>query len=73
MSATIETNGETAIVRMDWPEFRNSLDAPRAIELQEALTDAQNLPDCRAIVIAGTPRSFCSGGVSAPDQELPAI
>jgi enoyl-CoA hydratase/carnithine racemase len=62
MGATIEFDGQTAVVRMDWPDLRNSLDAPRAIELQEALTEAQNLDSCRALVLAGSPGSFCSGG-----------
>jgi enoyl-CoA hydratase/carnithine racemase len=62
MGATIEFDGRIAIVRLDWPDDRNSLDASRAIELQEALADAENLADCRAVILAGSARSFCSGG-----------
>jgi enoyl-CoA hydratase/carnithine racemase len=58
----IEFDGTAAVVRLEWPESRNSLDAPRAVELQEALAEAQSLPRCRAIVLAGDAGTFCSGG-----------
>jgi enoyl-CoA hydratase/carnithine racemase len=62
MGATVEFEGHIAVVRLDWPDDRNSLDASRAIELQEALAGAQHLADCRAVILAGAAQSFCSGG-----------
>src|ERR1700733_7202735 len=62
MPVATEWDEATAIVRMDWPEVRNSLDAKRAIELQECLLSVQRRPDCRAIVLAGAGTAFCAGG-----------
>jgi enoyl-CoA hydratase/carnithine racemase len=62
LGVTIEFDGKTALVRMEWHELRNSLDAPRAIELQEALIEAQETAGCRTVVLAGSEHSFCSGG-----------
>ena len=59
---TVERSDAVACVTMNQPERRNAL----APEMREALTETlERLAgdvDCRAIILAGSDRSFCAGG-----------
>jgi enoyl-CoA hydratase/carnithine racemase len=59
---TLTSDESVATVRMQWPEVRNALDASRARELREKIQAAVELDGCRAIIIAGSGKAFCSGG-----------
>jgi enoyl-CoA hydratase/carnithine racemase len=59
---TLTHDESVATVRMQWPEVRNALDASRARELREKIQAAAELDGCRAIIIAGSGKAFCSGG-----------
>lgn len=62
MPVTLTSDESVAIVRMEWPEVRNALDAPRARELGDSIQAALEFDGCRAIIIAGSGKAFCSGG-----------
>ncbi len=57
----IETRDTVRTLTLNRPERLNAIDAPLLDKLIAALTDANNDPDVRAIVIAGAGRSFCAG------------
>jgi enoyl-CoA hydratase len=59
---TLTSDESVVTIRMQWPEVRNALDASRARELREAIQAAVDLGGCRAIIIVGSGKAFCSGG-----------
>lgn len=61
MPVTTEVDGGVAVVSLSWPEKRNSLSAPDAAELTEALHSAGEREDVTGIVLTGE-GAFCSGG-----------
>lgn len=72
MSADVvrfEFNGTYAVVTIDRPERRNALNRAVADGLLAAIDRAEQLPDCRAIVLTGAgDRAFCAGGDLSKDR-----
>jgi len=56
-----EVQDEVAIIRLNRPEFRNSLDHTLRMELRQAITQANNADDVRVVVLAGEGKGFCAG------------
>src|SRR5829696_1351352 len=57
-----EQRGNVLILRLNRPEARNALSPELMGELGIGLTEAQDNPDIRAVVLTGTgDRAFCSG------------
>lgn len=57
-----ETDGGIACVTLDRPELLNALDAELGEDLGRALRFAAADAETRAVVLAGSGRSFCAGG-----------
>ncbi|HSG79896.1 MAG TPA: enoyl-CoA hydratase-related protein [Acidimicrobiia bacterium] len=62
-----ERRGEVAWIRLARPERYNAYDAEMAAEITEAVHDAG---DAGVIVITGTGKGFCAGGMLSPDAGL---
>ena len=69
MAASIETErrGDVAWIRLARPERYNAYDATMAGEITEAVHDAA---DAGVIVITGTGKGFCAGGMLSPEAGL---
>jgi enoyl-CoA hydratase/carnithine racemase len=61
MPVTCGRTADIAIVRLDWPQHRNALDASRAGELCATLTGLADDLSLRGVVLTGV-GAFCSGG-----------
>lgn len=59
MGVVTTWHGEVAVVTLDWPEHRNSLDHARIVELTDALLSAAAAAG--TVVLTGN-GAFCSGG-----------
>jgi 2-(1,2-epoxy-1,2-dihydrophenyl)acetyl-CoA isomerase len=61
--AGVLVNRDEAItaITLDHPEVLNAFDASMAAQLADAVRVAADAPSCRAIVLTGAGRSFCSG------------
>ena len=57
----VEQHGSVRRFLLHRPQRRNALDAKLIEALTAALTDAEQDPATRAVLIAGTGRSFCAG------------
>ncbi|WP_077088284.1 crotonase/enoyl-CoA hydratase family protein [Mycobacterium rhizamassiliense] len=58
----VERSGNVLILTINRPEARNAINAAVSIGLGEALDQAQNDPEVRAVVITGAgDKSFCAG------------
>lgn len=57
----IRREGSVAVVRLQRPERRNTIDRASAVALRTFLREASTATDVRAIVITGTGRDFCTG------------
>lgn len=65
MGVEVQVDNGLAVIRMDWPEKRNSL-RPEDADAIVAAMDAHEAK-ARVVVLTGTPGSFCAGA------DLPAI
>jgi crotonobetainyl-CoA hydratase len=60
--ALVEHRGNVMVITINRPEARNAVNAAVSIGVGNALEDAQNDPDVRAVVITGAgDKSFCAG------------
>jgi crotonobetainyl-CoA hydratase len=60
--ALVEHRGNVMVITINRPEARNAVNAAVSIAVGDALEDAQNDPDVRAVVITGAgDKSFCAG------------
>jgi len=50
-----------AIVKLNRPESRNSLNHAMRMELRQAITQANNADEVKAVVLAGEGKGFCAG------------
>jgi len=57
----VSQHGQTRVLTLHRPQRRNALDNTLVDALDRALTDAEDDPDTRAIVLAGAGPSFCAG------------
>ena len=58
---THTTEGAIALITLNRPEKFNSFCREMALDLQNALRDAENNPNIRAILLTGTGKAFCAG------------
>jgi crotonobetainyl-CoA hydratase len=60
--ALVERRGNVLVITINRPEARNAVNAAVSIAVGDALEEAQNDPDVRAVVITGAgEKSFCAG------------
>jgi len=60
--AFVEHHGNVMVITINRPEARNAVNAAVSIGVGDALEDAQNDPEVRAVVITGAgDKSFCAG------------
>jgi crotonobetainyl-CoA hydratase len=60
--ALVERRGDVMVVTINRPDARNAINAAVSIGVGDALDDAQNDSDVRAVVITGAgDKSFCAG------------
>jgi crotonobetainyl-CoA hydratase len=59
--ALIERRGNVALITINRPEARNAVNAAVSTAVGDALEQAQNDPEVRAVVITGAGESFCAG------------
>lgn len=72
----VERDGPVRILTLNRPGRRNSLDLDDRVQLLDALRTAEADPACRAVVLTGAGKIFCSGGditSMTPDPELIAV
>ncbi len=60
-SVLVAREGEVAIVTINRPERRNSLDASTKVALRDVLADIADDPSVRALVLTGAGGHFCAG------------
>ncbi|HJQ48246.1 MAG TPA: enoyl-CoA hydratase [Amycolatopsis sp.] len=56
-----ERVGKVAVITVDAPDRRNSLTLPLSAELTQAVADAEQDQDVHALIVTGTPPTFCAG------------
>lgn len=69
MPVAYSRTADIAIVRLDWPEHRNALDAARAAEVCATLEGLSDDVSLRGVVLTGA-GAFCSGGDLRYFQDL---
>jgi enoyl-CoA hydratase/carnithine racemase len=58
----VERNGSVLVVRINRPEARNSLNAAVMAGIGNALSEAEQDREIRAVILTGTgDRAFCAG------------
>ncbi len=57
-----ERHGATLVIRLNKPELRNAFDLEMRQGIAEAVYEARDSADVRAVVIAGSGKAFCAGG-----------
>jgi enoyl-CoA hydratase len=57
----LDRDGAVATITLNAPRRRNVLSVPMVAALQEAVEQAENHPDVRALVLTGTGSAFCAG------------
>ena len=57
-----ERHGATLVIRLNKPEARNAFDLEMRQGIAEAVFEARDNPEVRAVVIAGSGKAFCAGG-----------
>ncbi|MEX2629412.1 MAG: enoyl-CoA hydratase/isomerase family protein [Tistlia sp.] len=74
-SVVLERRGAVALVVMNEPESRNAMRPSLRGALVEAFAGLIADPNCRAIVLTGSGKSFCAGGDlgSLPDHDPQAV
>lgn len=74
MSVTVAVDGAVATLTLDRPEKLNALDEGIRAGLAEALTDLEERPDVRVLVLSGAGRAFSAGadltGAAYPDLSV---
>jgi acetyl-CoA C-acetyltransferase len=60
-SVVVRREGALAVVTLDRPEVRNTIDARMATALEQAIDDAEADDSVRAIVLTGAGGTFCAG------------
>jgi crotonobetainyl-CoA hydratase len=60
-AALVEKRGNVLIITINRPEARNAVNSAVSTAVGDALTQAQEDPDVRAVVITGAGQSFCAG------------
>jgi crotonobetainyl-CoA hydratase len=60
-AALTERRGNVALITINRPEARNAVNAAVSTAVGDALEQAQNDPEVRAVVITGAGESFCAG------------
>ncbi len=58
----VETKHRIGIVWMNRPKSHNAVDETMISELSEAMRTLNDDPEVRAVILAGTGKSFCAGG-----------
>ena len=61
MTVHLERAGSVAWLRMDRPAAMNAFDAPMVERMRACVGELAEDPEIRAVVLAGTGRSFCTG------------
>ena len=60
--ALVERKGNVLLITINRPEARNAINASVSIAVGDALEQAQNDPEIRAVVLTGSgDKSFCAG------------
>ena len=59
--ALTERRGNVLLITLNRPEARNAINASVSIAVGDALEEAQNDPEVRAVVITGAGQTFCAG------------
>ncbi len=59
--ALTERRGNVLVITLNRPEARNAVNAAVSIAVGDALAEAQNDPEVRAVVITGAGQTFCAG------------
>jgi len=62
MPLRFEKTGDVGVMTIDFPEKRNALSYAARLEMERVVTEMRDDPGVRAVVIAGVPGAFCSGG-----------
>jgi 2-(1,2-epoxy-1,2-dihydrophenyl)acetyl-CoA isomerase len=64
MTASVlrERHGATLVIRLNKPEARNAFDLEMRQGIAEAVYEARDTAEVRAVVITGTGSAFCAGG-----------
>jgi 2-(1,2-epoxy-1,2-dihydrophenyl)acetyl-CoA isomerase len=57
----VDVEDNTLRIRLNRPDVLNALTLELLTELKDALTDAANHPDVRAVLLTGEGRGFCAG------------
>ena len=57
-----ERHGATLVIRLNKPEARNAFDLEMRQGIAEAVFEARDNPEVRAVVITGSGKAFCAGG-----------
>ena len=74
MSVVVEDDGPVVRLRLDRPEKLNALDDEIRRRLAEVLTDLEDRPDVRVVVLDGAGRAFSAGadltGAAYPDLDV---
>jgi enoyl-CoA hydratase len=66
----IEIDDGVAVLTLDRPEHRNSVDDRMHSELATIFADVRRAKDVRAVVLTGAGDAFCSGGDSSPTRRF---
>ena len=74
MTVTVSTDGAVTTLRLDRPEKLNALDDAIRVGLVDALTDLEDRPEVRVVVLEGAGRAFSAGadltGAAYPDLDV---
>ncbi|WP_123025419.1 crotonase/enoyl-CoA hydratase family protein [Mycolicibacterium stellerae] len=60
-AALTERRGNVMVITLNRPEARNAVNSALSVAVGDALQEAQDDPDVRAVVITGAGESFCAG------------
>jgi crotonobetainyl-CoA hydratase len=61
-AARVERHGNVSVITLNRPEARNAVNGAVSTAVGDALAEAQDDPDVRAVIITGTgDKSFCAG------------
>jgi enoyl-CoA hydratase/carnithine racemase len=66
----VEIADAVAVLQLNRPEHRNSVDDRMHSELTTIFTDVRKAKDVRAVVLTGAGEAFCSGGDSSPTRRF---
>ena len=64
---SLEYDGKVAVLKFNHPERLNAIGRQMQADLGEALDEIENNKACRALLLTGTGRGFCSGANLADD------